>query len=79
MEVTVCIGGSCHEKGSHKVSEKLSFLIKENHLEGQVTLSKVFCLGKCEGGVSVKVLDTCYTVTLENVEEFFEKNIAPNV
>ena len=32
MKVTVCIGSSCHIKGSRQVVEQLQYLIKENNL-----------------------------------------------
>lgn len=33
MKVIICIGSSCHLKGSRQVVEKLQALVKENHLE----------------------------------------------
>ena len=32
MKITVCIGSSCHIKGSRQVVEELQYLIKENNL-----------------------------------------------
>ena len=46
MKVTVCIGSSCHIKGSRKVVEKLQSLISENGLSDKVELSGSFCMGK---------------------------------
>ena len=48
MKVTVCIGSSCHLKGSRQVVEKLQALIAENNLDGQVELAGTFCLGECQ-------------------------------
>ena len=39
MKVIICIGSSCHLKGSRQVVEKLQALVKENHLEDKVALS----------------------------------------
>ena len=75
MKVTVCIGSSCHIKGSRQVVEQLQYLIGENNLGDKVELGGTFCMGKCQQGVCVTVDDTFYSVTPENVEEFFEKNI----
>ncbi|MBD8959123.1 MAG: (2Fe-2S) ferredoxin domain-containing protein, partial [Clostridiales bacterium] len=45
MKVTVCIGSSCHLKGSREVVEKLQNLINDNDLKDKVTLSGKFCMG----------------------------------
>ena len=79
MKVTVCIGSSCHIKGSRQVVEQLQYLIGENNLGDKVELGGSFCMGKCQQGVCVTVDDTFYSVTPENVEEFFEKNIKAKV
>ena len=36
MKVTVCIGSSCHIKGSRQVVERLQELIAANHLGDKV-------------------------------------------
>ena len=36
MKVTVCIGSSCHIKGSRQVVEQLQYLISENKLGDKV-------------------------------------------
>ena len=79
MKVTVCIGSSCHIKGSRQVVEQLQFLIGKNNLSDTVELGGTFCMGKCQQGVCVSVDDSFYSVTPENVEEFFEKNIKAKV
>ena len=47
MVVDVCVGSSCHLKGSYDVIQKLQKLIAENNLEDKVTLKASFCLGNC--------------------------------
>ena len=47
MKVIICIGSSCHLKGSRQVVEKLQALVKENHLEDKVELGGTFCMGDC--------------------------------
>ena len=79
MKVTVCIGSSCHIKGSRKVVEQLQSCISENGLDDKVTLSGVFCMGKCQQGVCVTVDDEFYSVTPDNTKEFFEENIKAKV
>ena len=75
MKVTVCIGSSCHIKGSRQIVEQLQYLIAENNLGDKVELSGTFCMGKCQQGVCVTVDNEFFSVTPETVEEFFEKNI----
>lgn len=75
MRVTVCIGSSCHIKGSRQVVETLQRLISESELDDKVEIKGAFCLGKCQQGVSVMVDDEFHSVTTENVEAFFKKEI----
>lgn len=75
MKVVVCIGSSCHIKGSRQVVEKLQNLIAENNLGDVVELGGTFCMGKCQQGVCVTVDEEFYSVTPETVEEFFNNNI----
>ncbi len=75
MKVTVCIGSSCHLKGSRQIVEQLQYLITENGLQDQVELGGTFCMGKCQMGVCVTVDDTFHSVTPEHVHEFFNQYI----
>ena len=45
MKITICIGSSCHLKGSKDVVEGLQQLIKANDLSDQIELSGPFCMG----------------------------------
>lgn len=79
MKVTVCIGSSCHVKGSRRVVEQLQYLISENGLGDKVELGGTFCMGKCQQGVCVTVDDALYSVTPEKVKDFFEQQIKAKV
>lgn len=79
MKVTVCIGSSCHIKGSRQIVEQLQYLITENGLGDKVELGGTFCMGKCQQGVCVTVDDAFYSVTPETVDAFFEKNIKEKI
>ena len=79
LKITVCIGSSCHIKGSRQVVEQLQYLIAENKLGDKVELGGTFCMGKCQQGVCVTVNDAFYSVTPESVEEFFTKEILAKV
>lgn len=79
MKVTVCIGSSCHLKGSRQIVEELQYLISKNNLKDKVELGGTFCMGDCKSGVCVTVDDNKYSVTPETTAEFFEKEIAAKV
>lgn len=75
MKITVCIGSSCHIKGSRQVVEQLQYLISANQIGDKVELGGTFCMGQCQHGVCVTVEDKFYSVTPEAVEEFFRDHI----
>ena len=79
IKITVCIGSSCHIKGSRQVVEQLQYLIAENDLGDKVELGGTFCMGKCQQGVCVTVNDSFHSVTPESVEEFFAKEVLAKV
>ena len=79
IKITVCIGSSCHIKGSRQVVEQLQYLIAENGLGEKVELGGTFCMGKCQQGVCVTVNDTFHSVTPETVAEFFAKEVLAKV
>ena len=79
MKITVCIGSSCHIKGSRQVVEQLQYLIKENELDDKVELGGTFCMGNCQKGVCVTVDDTFYSVTPDSAREFFENQVLAKV
>jgi NADH:ubiquinone oxidoreductase subunit E len=75
MKVTVCIGSSCHIKGSRQVVEQLQYLIAANNLKDKVELGGTFCMGKCQQGVCVTVDDKLCSVSSDSVEQFFQEEI----
>ena len=79
MKVTVCIGSSCHIKGSRQVVEELQRLIALNNLGDKVELSGTFCMGRCQEGVCVTADDEFFSVSPDNVDEFFEKNVLARI
>lgn len=75
MKITVCIGSSCHIKGSRSVVEQLQYLINENGLKDKVELAGTFCMGRCQQGVCVTVDDAFFSVSPDTVKDFFEENV----
>lgn len=79
MKITVCIGSSCHIKGSRQVVEQLQYFINENNLNDKVELGGTFCMGKCQQGVCVTVDGEFYSVNPDSAKEFFEKQVLAKV
>ena len=79
MKITICIGSSCHLKGSRQIVEEMQRLIKENKLEDKIELAGQFCMGNCQNGVCVTVDDSFHSVTPETVDEFFKKEVLAKV
>ena len=77
MVVAVCVGSSCHLKGSADIVELMRSAVEEYHLENEVTLVGSFCIGKCNRiGVTVKVDDIVHVgITRENFREFFKEHV----
>lgn len=77
MIVQICVGSSCHLKGSPEIVELFQSAIADNGLESEITLAGSFCVGKCNRtGVTVQVDDDVHIgITKENFKEFFKENI----
>ena len=75
--IQVCVGSSCHLKGSRDIVELLEAAVAEHHIEDEVALSGSFCIGKCNRvGVTVQVNDDVHVgITTENFREFFREHI----
>ncbi len=79
IKITVCIGSSCHIKGSRQVVDQLQSLIAEHNVANTVELGGTFCMGQCQQGVCVTVNDEFYSVTPESVVEFFNKEVLAKI
>ncbi len=79
MKITVCIGSSCHIKGSRQVVEQLQYLISDKNLGDKVELGGTFCMGNCQKGVCVTVDGEFYSVTPDTVDDFFTNTVLKNL
>ncbi len=81
MIVQICVGSSCHLKGSQEIVELFQKAIEENGLDNEVTLAGSFCMGKCNRiGVTVTIDDTVYTgVTVEGFDKFFKDEVLSKI
>ena len=79
LKITVCIGSSCHIKGSRQVVEQLQTLIAEHKIGDKVELGGTFCMGKCQQGVCVTIGEDFYSVTPETVDTFFANEVLTKI
>ena len=81
MIVQVCVGSSCHLKGSEEIVELFQKAVEAHHLEQEITLVGSFCIGKCNRiGVTVQVDDDIHTgITRENFKEFFNDSVLSKI
>ena len=75
MVITICIGSSCHLKGTRQVVEGLQELVAKHGLKETVELTGSFCMGDCVNGVCVKVNGVLFSVQPETLQDFFRKEI----
>lgn len=77
MIIKICVGSSCHLKGSPEIVELLQNAVKEYNLENEVTLAGSFCIGKCNrDGVTVQVDEETYPgITKEGFKEFWNEKV----
>ena len=77
MNISVCIGSSCHLRGSYDIIQKLKELVARDKLEDKVDLSASFCLGQCTHGCTIRIDEDIITgVTKDNIEEILRKALA---
>ena len=77
MIIQICVGSSCHLKGSPEIVELLTQTVKDHKLEDEITLAGSFCIGRCNRvGVTVQVDDVIHTgINRENFKEFFNDKV----
>jgi len=79
MKITICIGSSCHLKGSRQIVEELQRLVAQNSLSDKIELAGQFCMGNCQNGVCVTVDGVPFSLTPETTRSFFEKDVLPRL
>ena len=81
MTIQICVGSSCHLKGSEQVVHLFQKAIEERNLADKITLAGSFCIGRCNReGVTVQVDDDIITgVKPETFDRFLETEILPKL
>lgn len=77
LEVKVCIGTSCHLRGSYNVMMSFKQLIEQYGLHDKINLAGQFCTGNCQNGVCVTIGSEGYGVSPESASAFFKEHILP--
>ena len=79
--VQVCVGSSCHLKGSQEIVALLEKAVNDYNLQDDVVLTGSFCIGKCNRiGVTVQVNDEVHVgITVENFGEFFKTHVLSQI
>ena len=77
MVIEICIGSSCHLKGSRELVDLFTQEVEKRNLKDKISLKGSFCKGKCNReGVTIQVDDELYTgITPEKFTTFFEENV----
>lgn len=76
IQISICVGSSCHLKGSYQIIKIFERLIEKKQLKDKVELKASFCLGRCTKGVAVKVEEEFIDeLTVVNAEEKFDEYI----
>lgn len=80
MVLKVCVGSSCHLRGSYDVIEEMKRLIAAHGMEGKIDLQASFCMGNCQNGVSLKADEVLvHNANKDNCEELFLTEVLPRV
>ena len=77
MIIQICVGSSCHLKGSAVIVSLFQKAVQEHNLECDITLAGSFCTGNCNRvGVTIMVDDETYTgVTPQTFNEFLNEKV----
>ncbi|MCI8590062.1 MAG: (2Fe-2S) ferredoxin domain-containing protein [Clostridiales bacterium] len=82
MIIQICVGSSCHLKGSQAVVALFQEALEANkQYAAEVTLAGCFCTGRCNReGVTVLIDDESYTgITPDNFQTFFSQTVLPKM
>lgn len=77
MLIQICVGSSCHIKGSPEIVELFTKALEDNNLQDDVALAGSFCIGKCNRlGVTVQIDDEVHTgINRDNFKDFFDQKV----
>ncbi|HHV82932.1 MAG TPA: (2Fe-2S) ferredoxin domain-containing protein [Tepidanaerobacter syntrophicus] len=74
--ISVCVGSSCHLKGSYDIIRIFKELLAKHNLENEWELRAEFCCNNCRNPISVKIDGSDpYSVLPDDAETFFREKI----
>ncbi|MCL2365475.1 MAG: (2Fe-2S) ferredoxin domain-containing protein [Oscillospiraceae bacterium] len=79
LKVSVCVGSSCHLKGSYNVIQTFQQIIEEDKLYDKIEMEAQFCMRACQRGVSVTVDSEVISVSPETAREIFYASILSRI
>jgi len=80
VTVTVCVGSSCHIRGSRDLLKRFDEIIKAENLEDRVALVGSFCMERCGEGMNWKFNEEEITSTsVEEAEETLRSKLVEAV
>ena len=79
MKITICIGSSCHLKGSRHIVVEMQRLVAEHQLKDRIELAGKFCMGNCQNGVCVTIDDENFSLKPEDTRAFFDNEVLPRL
>ena len=75
VKLSVCVGSSCHLKGSFNVIQTFQQLVEEENLHDKIEMEAQFCMKECQKGVSVSIDGEIHSVSPENAREVFQSAV----
>ncbi|HBE76666.1 MAG TPA: NADH-quinone oxidoreductase subunit F [Firmicutes bacterium] len=79
MELQICIGSSCHVKGSYNIINIFQHLIEEYSLHDKIDLQASFCMKQCRHHVSVAIDGEWHSVSPETASQFFQTTVMAKI
>ena len=80
INLSVCIGTSCHLNGANNVVMSFQHLIEEYGLHDKVLVTAAFCMQSCaRGDVSVMIGEERFAVNANEARAFFREKVLPLV
>jgi NADH-quinone oxidoreductase subunit G len=67
IQVTVCVGSSCHVRGSRAVLKRFAEIIETEGLGDRVSLVGSFCMERCDEGMNWRFNEE--DISSDSVEE----------
>ncbi|NMA37703.1 MAG: (2Fe-2S) ferredoxin domain-containing protein [Papillibacter sp.] len=79
MTISVCVGSSCHIKGSKQVIDRLRQLAAESGLSSDIEIVGVLCMDNCMNGVSAKIDGHLCSLSPDSIDAFYRNEILPKL